>query len=145
MMHPMLREYPKDPYSHGEDGLGNHFFPEPKLKITDKSPAQLIIDAVLANPGEVTLVCTSCLTNVAVAFMSRPDIIPLVKEIYHIGGAYGITEYAYRNAAEAGKKAVALCTISNLIFSGEACTTEERQKSFDDMIRMALSMIISGL
>ena len=30
--------------------------------------------------------------------MSRPDIIPLIKEIYHIGGAYGITEYAYRNA-----------------------------------------------
>lgn len=98
MMHPMLREYPKDPYSHGEDGLGNHFFPEPKLKIVDKSPAQMIIDTVLANPGEVTLVCTSCLTNIAIAFMSRPEIIPLIKEIYHIGGAYGITEYAFRNA-----------------------------------------------
>ena len=58
----------------------------------------MIIDAVLANPGEVTLICTSCLTNIAVAFMSRPEIIPLVKEIYHIGGAYGITEYAFRNA-----------------------------------------------
>ena len=37
MMHPMLREYPKDPYCHGEDGLGNHFFPEPKLKPIDKN------------------------------------------------------------------------------------------------------------
>ena len=46
----------------------------------------------------------------------------------------------YMNAAEAGKKAVALCTISDLIFTGEACTTRERQESFDDMIRMALSM-----
>ena len=98
MMHPILREYPKDPYSHGEDGLGNHFFPAPKLKPVEKSPAQLIVETVLAHPGEVTLVCTSCLTNIAIAFMSCPDIIPLIKEIYHIGGAYGITEYAFRNA-----------------------------------------------
>lgn len=47
----------------------------------------------------------------------------------------------YLNALEAGKKAVALCTISDLMFNGEKCTTEERQKSFDDMIYMALSMV----
>lgn len=47
----------------------------------------------------------------------------------------------YLNAMEAGKKAVALCTISDLMFNGAACTTEERQKSFDDMIHMALSMV----
>lgn len=47
----------------------------------------------------------------------------------------------YINAAEAGKKAVAICTISDLMFNGEKCSTEERQKSFDDMILMALSMV----
>lgn len=47
----------------------------------------------------------------------------------------------YLNAAEAGKRAVALCTISDLMFNGEACTPQERQESFDDMIRMALSMV----
>lgn len=47
----------------------------------------------------------------------------------------------YLNAAKFGKKAVALCTISDLMFTGEACTTQERQESFDEMIRMALSMI----
>lgn len=46
----------------------------------------------------------------------------------------------YMNAAEAGKKAVALCTISDLMFNGEHCSTKERQESFDDMIQMALSM-----
>ena len=46
----------------------------------------------------------------------------------------------YINAAEAGKKAVALCTIADLMFNGEQCSTKERQESFDDMIRMALSM-----
>lgn len=47
----------------------------------------------------------------------------------------------YMNAMEAGKRAVALCTISDLMFSGEACTTQERQESFDDMILMALSLV----
>ncbi len=47
----------------------------------------------------------------------------------------------YLNAAKFGKKAVALCTISDLMFTGEACTTRERQESFYEMIRMALSMI----
>lgn len=46
----------------------------------------------------------------------------------------------YMNALKAGKKAVALCTISDLMFNGEACTTQERQESFDEMILMALSM-----
>ena len=27
MEHPLVRPYPSDPYSHGQDGLGNHFSP----------------------------------------------------------------------------------------------------------------------
>lgn len=46
----------------------------------------------------------------------------------------------YLNAAHSGKKAVALCTISDMVFTGEACTTAERQESFTDMITMALEM-----
>ena len=46
----------------------------------------------------------------------------------------------YMNAMEAGKRAVALCTISDLMFNGAACTPQERQESFDDMILMALSL-----
>lgn len=98
MLHPLVRPLPPDPYSHGQDGLGNHFFPEPKLKHQEKHPAQVIIDTILANPHEITLVCTAPLTNVALAMMLKPEIIPLIKDLYHIGGAYGFTEYAYRNA-----------------------------------------------
>jgi len=47
----------------------------------------------------------------------------------------------YMNAAKLGKKALAICTISDLVFSGEKCSVEERQTSFDDMITMALSII----
>jgi len=47
----------------------------------------------------------------------------------------------YMNAAKLGKKALAICTISDLVFSGEKCSVKERQTSFDDMITMALHII----
>ena len=98
MEHPLVREYPKDPYSHGKDGLGNHFFPEPELKPDSRYAAQMIIDLVEQFPGEVTILSTAPLTNIALAFMLKPDIIPMVKEVYHLGGAYGVTDYAFLNA-----------------------------------------------
>ena len=44
----------------------------------------------------------------------------------------------YMNAARAGKKALCICTISDLIFSGEETTPEQRQNAFHDMIQVAL-------
>lgn len=98
MLHPLVRPHPSDPYSHGQDGLGNHFFPEPKLQTVDKHAALVIIDEVLKYPDEVTILCTAPLTNVALAFMLKPEIIPLVKEVCHLGGSYGVTDYAFSNA-----------------------------------------------
>ena len=98
MLHPLVRSHPSDPYSHGKDGLGNHFFPEPKLKLSEKHAALTIIDEVLKYPGEVTILSTAPLTNVALAFMLKPEIIPMVKEVWHLGGSYGVTDYAFSNA-----------------------------------------------
>lgn len=44
----------------------------------------------------------------------------------------------YLTAARAGKRALCLCTISDHIYRPEQLTPEERQMSFDDMIRLAL-------
>ena len=44
------------------------------------------------------------------------------------------------NAARAGKKALCICTISDLIFSGEETTPEQRQNAFHDMIQVALDV-----
>lgn len=48
----------------------------------------------------------------------------------------------YMNAAEAGKRALAICTISDMVFSGEKCSILERQESFDSMIQMALNIAV---
>ena len=44
----------------------------------------------------------------------------------------------YYNAMAAGKRALAICTVSDLPFTGEGCTALERQETFSDMIRLAL-------
>ena len=44
----------------------------------------------------------------------------------------------YMNAARAGKQALALCTVSDHIVTGEATTAEERQNSFTQMMELAL-------
>lgn len=49
----------------------------------------------------------------------------------------------YMNAARAGKGALAVCTVSDSLVTGEATTAEERQNSFTDMIRLALETAVS--
>jgi purine-nucleoside phosphorylase len=49
-------------------------------------------------------------------------------------GLYGV-------AAEFGANALAICTVSDHVITGEALPAEERQTSFDDMVKIALEML----
>lgn len=49
----------------------------------------------------------------------------------------------YMNAARAGKRALALCTISDCPEKGTETTAEEREKSFTQMMEIALNTAIS--
>ena len=48
----------------------------------------------------------------------------------------------YMNAARAGKNALAICTVSDHLLTGEATGAEERQNSFTEMMRVALETAI---
>ncbi len=48
----------------------------------------------------------------------------------------------YMNAARAGKKALCVCTISDSLVTGESLSSDERQNSFTDMIKIALETAI---
>ena len=50
-------------------------------------------------------------------------------------GIYGLT-------AEFGVKALAICSVSDQIISGERLSTEERQSGFMEMISLALETAI---
>ena len=47
----------------------------------------------------------------------------------------------YVNAAQAGKKALAICSISDSLVTGEELSSQERQEGFHDMMRLGLSLI----
>ena len=44
----------------------------------------------------------------------------------------------YMNAARAGKRALAICTISDHVVTGESLCAEDRQNTFTDMMKIAL-------
>lgn len=46
----------------------------------------------------------------------------------------------YMNAAHLGKKALAILTISDHLYTGECLTAEERQNTFNDMMEIALEI-----
>ena len=49
----------------------------------------------------------------------------------------------YMNAARLGKRALAICTISDSLVTGESLDSEARQTSFGDMMQIALKTAIS--
>ncbi len=48
------------------------------------------------------------------------------------------TAALYCNAAKAGKRALAICTVSDHVMSGESLSAKDRQESFTEMMEIAL-------
>ncbi|MGX9460881.1 nucleoside hydrolase [Shewanella sp. A14] len=75
---------------HGEGGFGDVNVPAKVEGQADRRPAyQYIIDAVKAEPDEITLVAIGPLTNLALALQADPTIVNLVKKVVIMGGAFG--------------------------------------------------------
>ena len=47
----------------------------------------------------------------------------------------------YLNAARLGKNALCICTISDCPLTGESCSSDEREKTFNDMMEIALESL----
>jgi purine nucleosidase len=72
---------------HGEDGLGGVVLPEPTQQDHGKHAVDFLIDAVMSNPGEVTICPIGPLTNIALAIIMEPAFVDNVKDIVLMGGA----------------------------------------------------------
>lgn len=95
MATPLVRPYPSDPFSHGEDGLGNTFLPDSTRRLDPRFAPDLLVDLVNQYPGEITILASGPLTNIALALMKVPSFARKVERIIFLGGAYGFNEYAY--------------------------------------------------
>ena len=76
---------------HGESGLdGPTFAGEPDVPLDPRHAADLIVELVMASPGEVVLIPVGPLTNVALAMRREPRIVDAIRHISIMGGAWGL-------------------------------------------------------
>ncbi|HBR65132.1 MAG TPA: hypothetical protein DEA18_04985 [Dehalococcoidia bacterium] len=76
---------------HGNDGLGNNFFPEPPSdQLMTQHAVLATIDLANKFKGELTYVALGRLTNLALAISLEPSIVNSIKEVVIMGGAINV-------------------------------------------------------
>ena len=83
---PLMRERYDAQFFHGEDGMGNQFYPAPKNPPADGHAVDALIETIKANPG-IILVTLGPMTNVALAVSRAPEIVGNVSRCIVMGGA----------------------------------------------------------
>ena len=84
---PLIRKRVDAAHVHGDNGLGNIALPEPTVAPVEQQAIDLIIDKIMRDPGEITLVAIGPLTNIALAVRREPRIAQHVREVVVMGGA----------------------------------------------------------
>ena len=88
---PMVRTLVTAEAVHGQSGLDlpdGSTLPDPDMALQAQYAVEFIVETLLSEPpGSVTLCPTGPLTNVAVAMVRAPEIIPRIAEIVLMGGA----------------------------------------------------------
>ena len=86
---PLLRPARHAGHVHGESGLGSAVLPRPARQAASGHAIDFIISAIAAAPGEITLVATGPLTNVALALRREPRLASWVRDFVIMGGSAG--------------------------------------------------------
>ncbi len=84
---PLLRPALSAPHVHGESGLGGAVLPPPARAAEDGHAIDFIVDTIAAAPGEITLVATGPLTNIALAVRREPRLAQWVRDFVIMGGS----------------------------------------------------------
>ena len=84
---PLIRQPFNAAFVHGDNGLGGLQLPEPGIQPVAEHAVDVIIEKILAAPGEITLVTIGPLTNIALALRREPRIAQQVREVVIMGGA----------------------------------------------------------
>ena len=92
---PLVRQIEVAASIHGESGLDGPVLPEPTLSLDPRHAVDFIIDTIMAaNIGEITLVPTGALTNIALAVRKEPRIVERVKQVVLMGGGVNVGNWS---------------------------------------------------
>jgi purine nucleosidase len=153
---PLLRELTVAAHIHGVSGLDGTTLPEPTVQLDPRHAVDVIIESIMrSDPGEITLVPTGPLTNVALAMRREPGIVPRVREVVLMGGSCtrgNITPAAEFNIAVDPEAAAAVfagewpVTMVGLDLTHQALTTVDvlaRIASIDTPVTRALVELLT--
>ncbi|HEY5224153.1 MAG TPA: nucleoside hydrolase [Microbacteriaceae bacterium] len=89
MDRPLVRARSFAASIHGDSGMDGPELPVPTVRLDERHAVDLIIDTLMSHaPGEITLVPTGPLTNIAMAARREPRIVDRVREVVLMGGGY---------------------------------------------------------
>jgi len=86
---PLLRPLVTAEDFHGETGLGDTDLPEPSMPLQPGHAVDWLVDTLMAAAdGEITLCPLGPLTNIAMAIVKEPRILPKIREVVLMGGGF---------------------------------------------------------
>jgi purine nucleosidase len=138
---PLVRPLVTAENVHGKSGLDGPELPEPTMQLQAQHGVDFIIEALMREPkGSVTLCPLGPLTNIALAMIREPAIVPRIREIVLMGGGYfeqgNITPSAEFNiyvdphAADVVFRSGVPITMMPLDVTHKALTTRKRIDAF---------------
>lgn len=84
---PLQRDQVTAEHVHGPSGMGEAKLPDPGFAPEETSVWDGLFEAAKKFAGELTLIATAPLTNVALAFSKHPELAGLLSKIVIMGGA----------------------------------------------------------
>jgi purine nucleosidase len=104
---PLIGEWVGAEYVHGQDGMGDAFFPQAEQRPEPEHAVDELVRRISESPGELTILAQAPLTNLAVAVTRDPSIAQKVAHLYVMGGGVGnitpAAEYNFYVDPEAAK------------------------------------------
>ena len=92
---PLVRQIEVAESIHGKSGLDGPRLPEPTMELDPRHAVDFIIDTIMAaDMGDITLVPTGALTNIAMAVRKEPRIVERVKQVVLMGGGVNIGNWS---------------------------------------------------
>jgi inosine-uridine nucleoside N-ribohydrolase len=151
---PLLRPALDARQVHGDSGLGGAVLPAPSASPAAGHAIDYIIDTVRASPGEITLVATGPLTNIALAVRREPRLADWVRGFVIMGGSAGrgnVTPAAEYNiwadpeAAAAVFRAGWVVTMLGLDVTLQTRATEAVLSRMRDLGRLGTELLLPAL
>jgi inosine-uridine nucleoside N-ribohydrolase len=114
---------------------------EATIKPLKKHAVNFLIDTIKANPGQVTVIPIGPCTNLAIAIRLAPEIIPLIKRVVYMGGAFDVpgnttpaAEFNWWFDPEAAKMSVRAPFADQLIVGLDVCEKYRFNRKIFDRI-----------